>query len=127
MSFPTLNPEAPYMEAVKQMLMTRRFAYFDTAICLDASTGRELWRKEFPGVPVFETCDIGASSTPAIVDGKCYVQGSAGFYCLSAKDGTVVWQAKTKYSNSSPLVMNGFVYVSTPEPTAFDARTGQML
>ena len=70
---------------------------------------------------------VGASGTPAIADGNCYVQGSAGFYCLSAKDGSVVWQAKTKFSNSSPLVINGVVYVTTPEATAFDALTGKVL
>jgi outer membrane protein assembly factor BamB len=99
--------------------------YSDTVICLDAATGKELWRQEFPGSLPQET-DFGASGTPAVWDGKCYAAGSAGMYCLSVKDGSVVWQAKTKFSNSSPLVMDGAVYVAVPEATAYDAKTGHV-
>ena len=112
-------------------LTNRAISFLDTIICLDAATGKEVWRKEFPGAPVHYDEGlfswVGASSTPTVADGKCYVTGSAGFYCLSVTDGAVVWQAKTKFSNSSPLVANGVVYVTTPEATAYDAKTGQVL
>ena len=101
-------------------------SYFDSVVCLDAATGRDIWRKELPGVLPQET-DFGASGTPAVWDGKCYAAGSAGLYCLSVKDGSVVWQVKTKFSNSSPLILNGVVYVAVPEATAFDAKTGKLL
>jgi outer membrane protein assembly factor BamB len=112
---------------IRSYITDKVFGIFDTVICLDASTGAELWRKEFPGAPVHQVLDIGPSSTPTISDGNCYVAGSAGMYCLSVKDGTVIWQAKTKYSSSSPLVMDGAVYVLSPEATAYDAKTGQVL
>jgi outer membrane protein assembly factor BamB len=112
-------------------LTNRAISFLDTIICLDASSGKEIWRKEFPGAPVHYDEGlftwVGASSTPTVADGMCYVTGSAGFYCLSAKDGATVWQAKTKFSNSSPLVVNGVVYVTTPEAAAYDAKTGQVL
>ena len=105
------------------------YHYSDTVICLDATTGKELWKKEFPGVipPADMMMYFGASSTPAVWDGKCYVTGSAGFYCLSVEDGSVVWQAKTGFSNSSPLVYKGAVYCNVPLLTAFDAKTGKLL
>ena len=112
---------------VRSFVTDKVFKLLDTIICLDAATGKEVWRKEFPGAPLHLTLDIGPSSTPTIADGKVYVQGSAGFYCLSAKDGAVVWQAKTRFSHSSPLVMNGVAYCLVPETTAFDAKTGQVL
>ena len=108
--------------------LNEKFAgYFDTVICLDAATGKELWRKEFPGNISRQMEYWGASSTPTVCDGKCYVTGSAGFYCLSVKDGAVVWQAKTEFSNSSPLVVNGVVYVGVPGATAYDAKTGAVI
>jgi outer membrane protein assembly factor BamB len=114
-------------QMVRDKLFGKSLRSCDTVLCLDAATGMTAWKKEFPGAPSSQAINWGASSTPAIADGKCYVAGSAGFYCLSVKDGSVVWQAKTKLSNSSPLVTNGVVYVAVPAPTAYDARTGHVL
>jgi outer membrane protein assembly factor BamB len=114
----------------------------DTVFCLDAATGKELWKKEFPGEgnTTFGNYNWGgASPTPAIANGKCYAAGSAGVYCLSAKDGSVIWQVKTGFTHSSPLVANGKVYAIVTPPvrtsnvwtdgqlTAFDAETGKLL
>lgn len=112
----------------------------DTIYCLDAKTGKQLWKKEYPGQtePGFDWYWFsGASATPTVLDGKCYVVGSAGLYCLSAEDGTELWKTKTHFTNSSPLVVDGAVYVlfghracRPPVPgelTAFDAKTGAVL
>jgi len=115
--------------AFRDQLVEQGYHYTDTILCLDAETGKELWKKEFPSViptPAMMMY-IGASSTPTVWDDKCYVQGSAGFYCLSVKDGAVVWQARTKFSNSSPLVANSVVYCCVPQLTAFEAKTGHVL
>ena len=122
--------EAVYCDAfnvIKAKLNERSCAYLDTVICLDATTGKELWRKNFPGANTKQMAYWGASGTPAIWDGKCYVTGSAGFYCLRVKDGSVVWQARTRFSNSSPLIANGVVYCMVPELTAYDPKTGRVL
>jgi outer membrane protein assembly factor BamB len=71
-----------------------------------------------------------ASGTPAVVNGRCYVAGAAGLYCLSVKDGSVIWQAPLAFTNSSPLVAGGAVYVKSNGReglTAFDAETGRLL
>jgi hypothetical protein len=109
-------------------LSTMGNTYTDTIICWDAVTGTELWRKDFPALSSPEAAYWGASGTPAVWDGKVYAAGSAGFYCLSVKDGSVVWQAKTSFTHSSPLVTKDGVFVMLAEGlTAFDGMTGKVL
>ncbi|MBI3830420.1 MAG: PQQ-like beta-propeller repeat protein [Planctomycetes bacterium] len=115
--------------------------FLDIVIALDAATGKELWRKEFPGIYTQMFGGQNAScacGTLAVAEGRCYATGSAGLYCLNAKDGAEVWKAATKYSNSSPLVLGGAVYVMAEpaeKPTtvmggalcAYDAASGKLL
>ncbi|OAI51004.1 hypothetical protein AYO44_17370 [Planctomycetaceae bacterium SCGC AG-212-F19] len=118
------------------------FDFKDTVICLDAGTGKQIWKKEFPGsfTTYWDGLGTGAGGTPAIAGDKCYVTGSAALYCLDVKDGALQWQVETKFSNSSPLVTNGAVYVlASPlgknkrtlqpggELTAYHADTGKVL
>ena len=118
------------------MLKVRCFSYMDAVICLDAATGKEIWRKDFPGESGAGhrwTGGWAASSTPAICDDKCYVTGSAGTYCLSVKDGGLIWQAKTRDTSSSPLVANGTVFFvdggdsADSALVAYDANNGKLL
>jgi len=102
----------------------------DSVLCLDAATGKTLWRKDFPAPPPNGRHTYGwpASSTPAVADGKCYVQGSAGLYCLAVKDGSVIWQKPTDFSNSSPLVFANAVFVMHGDAlAAFGAEKGELL
>jgi outer membrane protein assembly factor BamB len=68
------------------------------------------------------------------------VAGSAGLYCLSVKDGSEVWKIKADLGMSSPLVVNGRVFVyegdrsqdaykwhSAKSLTAFNGENGQVL
>jgi RNA polymerase sigma factor (sigma-70 family) len=94
----------------------------DTMICLDAATGKEIWKKEFPapsnwsGDGLFGI--LGPASTPAVWGGKLYVAGVDGLYCLSAKEGALLWQVKGGPSHSSPLVADGVaVYPAGPALT----------
>ena len=136
-AFPTLNAlldsvrddshYGTYRSGIQNLFIQRRLKCTDMVICLDAATGKQIWKQEFPGTPSKVSCFWGASGTPAIWDGKCYASGSAGLYCLSVKNGSVVWQVKTNFNNSSPLVMDGAVYVMVPDLTAYDAKTGKVL
>lgn len=115
--------------------------FYDMVICLDAATGKELWRKQFPGSFTRMFGGEGSScacGTPAVSNGKCYAAGSAGLYCLDVRDGTEAWKIITKYSNSSVLVLDGAVYVMadpSDKPTtslggslcAYDAASGKVL
>ena len=110
-------------------LVADAFPSYDRVIGLDAATGRELWRREFPGAFQMQLASTywAASATPAIKGERCYVQGSAGVYCLSLQDGAEIWKKKTDFSHSSPLVLNDVVYTMSPCLTARNADTGRLL
>lgn len=98
----------------------------DTIVCLDAATGKTLWKKQYPGVPH----QHGSSSTPCIADGRCYVAGSdGGIYCLDAKTGDEVWKAQVGKGdkNSSFVVVDGVAIIAAGPLTGFDAATGKVL
>jgi outer membrane protein assembly factor BamB len=104
----------------------------DTMLCLDAATGKEIWRKEMPfdrDWGKFGSGNLGPMSTPAIWGGKCYVTGLMGLYCLSTKDGALLWQKKGCGVHSSVAVDDGVVYgcIGTQPLSAFDAETGKLL
>lgn len=98
----------------------------DTIYCLDAMTGTNLWVADFPGAPHAH----GASSTPCVVDGRCYVIGSSGVaYCLDALTGDLVWQEKlaSTEKHSSFVVADGVAVIPAERLTALDAATGDVL
>jgi outer membrane protein assembly factor BamB len=101
-------------------LVRKFWHYTDTIVCLDAATGKELWKKEFPGEFPGTECQgmylWGSSATPAVVNDRIYAAGSAGLYCLSVKDGAVVWQVKAVLGHSSPVVADGRVYIYEGNP-----------
>ena len=127
---------------VNSFLRKKYLRFTDTIICLDGGTGKELWKKEFPGEFPETICAShfwGGSSTPAVAGDRIYAAGSAGLYCLSVKDGAVVWQVKAALGHSSPLVADGRVYLYEGGPelgfkfgaadilTAFSAADGKVL
>ncbi len=98
----------------------------DVVLCLDAATGAELWRFKTPGFP----SGRASSSTPAVVGGKVYAALSEHLYCLEAESGKPVWEAPLtgkKGPASSPLVLEGTVFLLQNQLTAFDAATGAEL
>jgi outer membrane protein assembly factor BamB len=125
-----------YLGGFLHSAWARSFTRTDTLVCLDAASGKILWKKEFPvddevqaklnqkGATHNATAYLGLCGTPAVSDGKCYFGGLMGLYCLSAKDGALLWQAKRPSSNTSVLVANGVVYYCG---AAYDGTTGQLI
>jgi outer membrane protein assembly factor BamB len=76
----------------------------DVLVCLDAGTGKELWRVDF--VERFETPlpPYGAACSPLIDGDAVYVQAAAGLVKLDRKTGKVLWRV--------------LPYESTPNGTA---------
>jgi len=124
-----LHPHGEHAGEIRSLLNAKGFAYTDVMVCLDAATGKELWRKGFPGNPIpGYTFAFNASSTPTVAEDRCYVQGSSGLYCLASGDGAVLWQAVSRFSNSSPLVTDGAAYVCSLDGLrAYRAADGQVL
>jgi hypothetical protein len=61
------------------------------AVCLDAATGREIWRTRTGGKFASSYGD-GPRSTPTVESDRVYVLGAKGrLHALAAKDGTRIW------------------------------------
>ncbi len=113
----------------------KSFTRVDQLTCLDAATGKKLWATEIPmddrTLAWFGTCDdsmwfqnLGACGTPAVAAGRCYFSGFTGLYCLSAKDGAILWKASVPPTQASVLVCGGVVYFAG---VAYRADTGAEL
>lgn len=104
----------------------------DTVFCLDAATGKTLWQKDFACDPASIPLDdaacalLGACGTPVVVGDRCFVPGAMGVYCLSVKDGALLWHAKGRFSHSALLVTDGVVY-DNGRGCAYSAENGALL
>ena len=101
----------------------------DVVACLDAKTGKALWRTEFPGRAHGHSC----SSTPCIADGRVLVLGSnANLYGLGAKSGDTLWQLKSKgrsgnNDSSSIVIVDGTAILLSGMLTGLDPKTAETL
>jgi outer membrane protein assembly factor BamB len=96
--------------------------------CLEAATGKTLWRVPFGGVRKREA----GSATPCIVLDKLYVAGAGGeLLCLSADTGAVIWESQLPRSEnraiaSSVAVAGDTAVVLADVLTGFDPHTGKV-
>ena len=113
----------------------------EAVVCLDAGTGKELWRFRYPS-HFAERFGSGPRSTPAVDGDFVYAVGPTGiFHCLRADTGQKVWRhdlleefhgRPARYGVSfSPLVEGDLVYTTPGGPdgnsvVAFDKRTGAL-
>ena len=97
----------------------------DVVLCLDAATGKTLWKKSMPG----QKSARGAACTPAISGGRLYTTGSGNLHCLDAQTGEHRWSSpiKAKSTGSSVLVAGGRVFASADTLQAFNAESGSPL
>jgi len=113
----------------------------EAVVCLDAATGKEIWRFRYPN-QYEERLGSGPRSTPAVDGNFVYAVGPTGiFHCLRADTGEKVWRhelmeefhsQKMQYGVSfSPLVEGDLVYAMPGgrqgnSVAAFDKRTGEL-
>jgi outer membrane protein assembly factor BamB len=97
----------------------------DTLICLDAESGKTLWKFEHDGKPTGRQ----TSGTPAVVDGKVYAVGSTHLYAVDAEKGELVWKTELKPAGagSSPLVHDDKVWVMAGGVMCVSAKDGKTL
>ncbi len=97
----------------------------DTVVCLDASTGKEIWKFEDQGAPTGRR----TSSTPSVVDGKVYAVGSTHLYCVDAEKGTLQWKHELKPpgGGSSPLVEGDRIFLLAGMLTCLSSADGHIL
>jgi outer membrane protein assembly factor BamB len=85
---------------------------------VDAASGKEIWRLETDGA-------VGRGS-PTVVDGSVFLCTTSGLLSVATATGDVDWtyeiDADARYlANSSPVVVDGTVYVSAGSLYAVDA------
>ena len=89
----------------------------EITVCLDADTGKELWRDKYDALPAQEPMGKhpGPRSSPAVAAGKVVTYGVRGtLSCLDAATGKVLWRRDDSagawprfFTASSPLVLDG--------------------
>jgi outer membrane protein assembly factor BamB len=109
------------IDTVPNTVMTAK----DAVLCLDLASGKELWKFTAEAAPAGRKC----SSTCAVVGGKVYALGASRIYCVDAQTGKQLWASELpgKAPGSSPLVLDGKVYVTAGSVVAFDAGSGKEL
>ena len=81
----------------------------DTVFCLDAATGKEVWRHSYPSELGDKYYEGGTSATPTVADGKVYQLSRWGdAMCLDAATGKVVWSKNPAEENAMPIPDWGF-------------------
>jgi outer membrane protein assembly factor BamB len=129
---------SPVLAEGKIYLHTRQGSE-EVILCLDANTGKELWRSSYPTPPVTGAASShpGPRSTPTVANGKLYVYGVSGILsCLDVKTGKMLWRKEypangvPEFATSmSPLVTDGRCIVLAGDEKngmalALDAATG---
>ena len=77
----------------------------ERVLCLDAKTGKVLWKHEYP-VRYTVSYPAGPRSTPVIDSGRVYTIGAMGhMFCFDIDSGKVLWQKNfvDDYGTSLPI------------------------
>jgi len=112
----------------------------EVVLCLDASTGKELWKNAY-AAPVVTGPSAsqhpGPRSTPAFANGKVVTFGVTGILsCLDASTGKVIWKKENPtnaipsfFTGMSPLITDGMCILHVGKKDdgqviAYDLNTG---
>lgn len=109
-------------------------------LCLDAATGKELWKYEYPCRYTI-SYPAGPRATPTVIAGKVFGLGAMGdFFCLDSASGRLIWaknlpkefgaEVNTWGYSASPLVDGDQVITlvggkNGSGVVSFDAVTGK--
>jgi outer membrane protein assembly factor BamB len=125
--------------AGKRIFAFTRQGTEETVICLDASTGKEIWKSTYVALSVTgpSTSHPGPRSTPAVANGKVVTFGASGILsCFDAESGKLVWRKENPtnavpqfFTAMSPLIVDGICYAhigktNDGQVLALDLNTG---
>lgn len=124
--------DAGQQKRLLSMMVPEEKVSEDWVWCLDAESGKTLWKTPLGSQWFY----FGSSSTPLVVDGKCYVWNSEGrIYALDAATGKELFKSEpygpaTFHHNRSSSVLrvdNAVIAVTDACLAAADAQTGKTL
>jgi outer membrane protein assembly factor BamB len=111
----------------------------DIVYCLDAETGREIWKYSYPALLEGTDYQGGPNATPTVDGEKVYTLSKRGkVFCFNANGGKVIWQKdlrrefgiKTPYWGlaSSPVIIDDMViYNAGSYGIALDKNDGGLI
>ncbi len=106
---------SPAVAGGKVYAFTRQDAD-ELLVCLDATSGKELWREKYESQAAAEPMGRhpGPRSSPTVADGKVVTYGARGtLSCFDAEKGKLLWQKDDFkawprfFTSSSPIVAEG--------------------
>jgi outer membrane protein assembly factor BamB len=111
----------PVLSANKIYLNTRQGDQ-EVILCLDAATGKELWKNSYAAMAVTgpsASQHPGPRGTPAVSNGKIVTFGASGILsCLDASTGKLVWRKENPtnafpafFTGTSPLIVDGMCII----------------
>src|SRR5216117_2470895 len=81
----------------------------ETVVCYDASSGREIWNRQYEARLEDPMGGPGPRATPTLANGGLFVTGATGMFLrLNPATGDVVWQKNLKEIASREAPMWGF-------------------
>jgi outer membrane protein assembly factor BamB len=105
------------------------FKFFETLYCLDAESGKLLWKNERQSVYT----RFAQSGSPAVIDGRVYALGAGRLArCISAADGKDLWDRKLpgdfrdEFPQSSFAVVDGVAVVLCGSLFGLNADSGEI-
>lgn len=85
----------------------------DAVFCLDAKTGKEIWKHRYPSAAKDPNGYPGPRATPVVDEERVYTVGRQGqLFCLSAKNGEVIW--KTDYQSDFKSTQPTWGFAGSP-------------
>jgi len=110
----------------------------DTVFCLDALTGKEVWKHSYPAELGDKYFEGGPTSTPTVSGGQVFTLSRWGdLFCFEAATGKIVWKKNIATElgatvpdwgfAGSPLVHDDLLVLNVGENgTALDKNTGKL-
>jgi len=110
----------------------------DVISCLDAATGKEIWKHTYACKLVANLHEGGPAATPTVAGGRVYTVSKEGhIFCLNADNGTVVWKQELQPLldlkmpewgfSGSVLILNDLAIIEAGYLTALNAKTGEVV